>query len=139
VIEEIANTVNILAFRVGADDFSRTHPFRVAKIAHRFPELRILMAHMGGAASPDLGHEAIEVAQECPNTMLMGSAIDVGPVLRAIKTPCSPRVCFGSDVPFRLMRVEVAKYHALLEGEVAQEDKYNVMASDIAGLFGRQA
>jgi predicted TIM-barrel fold metal-dependent hydrolase len=138
VIEEIAKTGKTLAFHVGADDYSRTHPFRVAKIARRFPQLPILMAHMGGAASPDLGREAIEVAQECPNTMLIGSAIDVGPILRAVKSLGSTRVCFGSDAPFRLMHVEVAKYRALLDGEVAEEDKHNVMAGNIARLFGLQ-
>jgi hypothetical protein len=34
------------------------------------------------------------------------------------------------------MHVEVAKYHALLDGEVTQEEKQLVMAGNIIRLFG---
>jgi predicted TIM-barrel fold metal-dependent hydrolase len=136
VIEEIAKTGKILAFHVGADAYERTHPFRVGKIAKRFPQLQILMVHMGGAAFADLSNAAIEIAQKHLNTTLIGSAIRSIPVLRAIKTLGASRVCFGSDTPFELMHVEVAKYHALLDGEVTQEEKQLVMAGNIIRLFG---
>jgi len=136
VIEEIAKTGKILAFHVGADAYERTHPFRVGKVAKRFPQLQILMVHMGGAAFADLSNAAIEIAQEHLNTTLIGSAIRSIPVLRAIKTLGASRVCFGSDTPFELMHVEVAKYHALLDGEVTQDEKQLVMAGNIIRLFG---
>jgi predicted TIM-barrel fold metal-dependent hydrolase len=136
VIEEIAKTGKILAFHVGADAYERTHPFRVGKIAKRFPQLQILMVHMGGAAFADLSNAAIEIAQEHPNTTLIGSAIRSIPILRAIKTLGASRVCFGSDTPFELMHVEVAKYHALLDGEITPEEKQLVMAGNIIRLFG---
>jgi hypothetical protein len=34
------------------------------------------------------------------------------------------------------MHVEVAKYHALLDGEVTREEKQLVMAGNIIRLFG---
>lgn len=136
VIEEIAKTGKILAFHVGADAYERTHPFRVGKIAKRFPQLRILMVHMGGAAFADLSNAAIEIAEQHPNLTLIGSAIRSIPILKAIKTLGASRVCFGSDAPFELMHVEVAKYHALLDGEVTQEEKQLVMAGNIIRLFG---
>jgi len=136
VIEEIAKTGKILAFHVGADAYERTHPFRVGKVAKRFPQLQILMVHMGGAAFADLSNAAIEIAQEHLNTTLIGSAIRSIPVLRAIKTLGASHVCFGSDTPFELMHVEVAKYHALLDGEVTQDEKQLVMAGNIIRLFG---
>jgi len=136
VIEEIARAGKLLAFHVGADSFENTHPFRVAKIARQFPETQILMVHMGGAAVPDLGNAAIEFAQECPNLHLIGSGIGVTRVWKAIKTLGSTRVSFGSDTPFRFMRVEVAKYNALLDGEVSEEEKHDVMAGNIMRLFG---
>ena len=136
VIEEIARTKIIAAFHVGADAYERTHPFRLGKIAKRFPQLRILMVHMGGTAFADLSNAAIEIAQEHPNIILIGSAIRPIPILKAIKTLGASRVCFGSDTPFGLMHVEVAKYHALLEGEVTEEEKQQIMAGNIARLFG---
>ncbi len=58
--------------------------------------------------------------------------------MKAIKHLGSKRVCFGSDTPFALMRVEVAKYHALLDGEVCEDEKHDVMAGNIARLFDLQ-
>lgn len=135
VIEEIAKTGRLLAFHVGTDAYETTHPFRVAKIARRFPELQILMAHMGGVAHHDLSNATIEMAQECPNLFLIGSAVRSRAVLKAIRTLGAGRVCFGSDTPFELMHVEVAKYHALLDGEVTPEEKGQVMGGTIAHLI----
>ncbi len=135
VIEEIARTGKILAFHVGADAYEHTHPFRVGKIARRYPEIPILMVHMGGASFADLSHAVIEIAQEHPNLTLIGSAIRSIPILKAIKTLGAHRVCFGSDTPFELMHVEVARYNALLEGEVSEEGKYNIMAGNIIRLL----
>jgi predicted TIM-barrel fold metal-dependent hydrolase len=135
LVEEIAKTGTLLAFHVGTDAYEATHPFRVAKVARMFPELWILMAHMGGVAYHDLSNAAIEMAQECPNLILIGSAVRERAILKAIKTLGADRVCFGSDTPFGLMHVEVAKYHALLEDEAAPEEKQQVMGGNIARLM----
>ena len=136
IIEEIARTGKLLAFHVGTDAFEHTHPFRVAKIAKMFPDLQILMVHMGGVGYADLSNAAIEMAQECHNMTLIGSAVRSVAVLKAIKVLGADRVCFGSDTPFALMHVEVAKYKALLDGEVTLEEEQMVMAGNIARLMG---
>jgi predicted TIM-barrel fold metal-dependent hydrolase len=135
LVEEIAKTGKLLAFHVGTDAYEATHPFRVAKVAKMFPELKILMAHMGGVAHHDLSNAAIEMAEECPNLILIGSAVRARAILKAIKTLGAGRVCFGSDTPFELMHVEVAKYHALLDGEVTPEEKQQIMGGNIARLM----
>lgn len=136
VIEEIAKTRRVLAFHVGGDAYETTHPFRVGKIAALYPELQILMVHMGGAAFADLSNAAIEIAQQYPNITLIGSAVRAIPILKAIRVLGANRVCFGSDTPFELMHVEVAKYNALLEGEVTAEERKKVMGGNIVRLFG---
>ena len=136
IIEEIAQTGKLLAFHVGTDAFEATHPFRVAKIARMFPEVQILMVHMGGVGYKDLSNAAIEMAQECPNLTLIGSAVRAVAVLQAVKTLGAQRVCFGSDTPFALMHVEVAKYHALLTGEVTPAEQHAVMGGNIARVMG---
>jgi predicted TIM-barrel fold metal-dependent hydrolase len=135
LVEEIAKTGKLLAFHVGTDAYETTHPFRVAKVARTFPELMILMAHMGGVAHHDLSNAGIEMAKECPNLFLIGSAVRSRAILKAIKTLGADRVCFGSDTPFELMHVEVAKYHALLDSEVTPEEKQQVMGGNIARLM----
>ena len=135
VIEEIARTGKLLAFHVGADAYEQTHPFRVGKIAALFPELPILVVHMGGAGSPDLSNAAIEVAQEHSNLTLIGSEIRSLPILRAIDTLGATRVCFGSDTPFELMHVEVARYNALLKRAVSEEEKASIMGGNLVRLL----
>ncbi len=139
VIEEIAKTGKLLAFHVGADAFEQTHPFRVGKIARLFPETTILMVHMGGVGHADLTNAAIEIAQQHPNLILIGSTVRSIPILKAIKTLGASRVCFGSDTPFELMHVEVARYKALLEGEVSPEEQHDIMAGNIIRLLGLSA
>jgi predicted TIM-barrel fold metal-dependent hydrolase len=136
VIEEIAATGKILAFHVGADAFENTHPFRVAKIAAMFPDLPILMVHMGGVGHADLTDAAIEFAGLHPNLTLIGSAARTKAILKAVKTLGAQRVCFGSDTPFELMHVERARYEAMLEGEVTADEKADIMGGNIARLFG---
>lgn len=136
VIEEIAKTGKLLAFHVGADAFEQTHPFRVAKIARLFPKLGILMVHMGGVGHADLTNAAIEMAQECPNLVLIGSGVRFEAVLKAVKTIGADRVCFGSDTPFSLMHVSVAAYQALLKGETTPLEQAQVMAGNIARVLG---
>jgi len=135
VVEEIAKSGKALAFHIGADAYERTHPFRAAKIARMFPQTPILMVHMGGASFHDLSNAAIEIARDCPNMLLIGSAVRAIPILKAVKTLGASRVCFGSDTPFELMHVEVAKYNALLNGEVTAAEKQLIMAGNIARVL----
>jgi len=135
IIEEVAKSGKWLAFHIGADAYEYTHPFRVGKIARLFPDLLIFMVHMGGAGLPDLSKACIEIAQEHPNLYLIGSAVGSRPILQAIQALGSERVCFGSDTPFEWMHVAVARYHALLDGEVSAREKDNVMSGNIRRLF----
>jgi predicted TIM-barrel fold metal-dependent hydrolase len=134
VVEEIAKTGKLLAFHIGADEYERTHPFRAAKIAKMYPDMPILMVHMG-MRSADMNHAVIEMALENPNMYLIGSGTSYKAVLRAIRTLGADRVCFGSDAPFQIMHVELAMYNAFLDGEVSAAEKRDVMAGNIMRLF----
>jgi hypothetical protein len=136
LIDAIAEAGTRIAFHIGTDAYDKTHPFRLGKIAQRHPDLPILAVHMGGVAHHDLTNAMIEIAAEHNNITLIGSAVRARPILKAIKTLGADRVCFGSDTPFNLMRVEVAKYNALLDGEVTPEEHAAIMGGNIARLFG---
>jgi predicted TIM-barrel fold metal-dependent hydrolase len=114
VVERIAELGGLLAFHCGADAYDYTHPFRAAKVAARFPELKILLAHMGGVGVPTLHDAAIEFAQQHANLYLIASASKARAVLKAIGTLGAERVCYGSDTPFALMHVELARFSAML-------------------------
>ena len=135
VVEEIAKTGKLVAFHCGSDAYDKTHPFRIAKIARRFPQMRILCVHMGGVRVPDLSQAAIELAQEHSNVTLIGSHASARAVLNAVRTLGADRVCFGSDTPFDLMHVALAMYGALLDGQVSEQDKANIMGGNILRLL----
>jgi predicted TIM-barrel fold metal-dependent hydrolase len=136
LVEAVAQTGMVVAFHIATDAYERTHPYRLGRIASRYPRSRILMIHMGGVAFHDLSDAAIEVMAEHPNILGIGSAIRHVNVLKAVRKLGPERVAFGSDTPFNLMHVEVAAYKALLEDEVDQAGLDAVMGGNIARLLG---
>lgn len=136
LIDEIAKTGKPLAFHVGTDAFEQTHPFRVAKIARMYPDLTILMVHMGGVGFADLTAAAIEMAEDHSNLLLIGSGVRFEAVFRAVKHLGAERVCFGSDTPFAMMHVSVAAYKALLHDDLTPQEYASVMGGNIARALG---
>ena len=136
VLEEIAKRGKIAAFHIGTDAYDATHPFRLGKIAAIFPDTPILAVHMGGVAHKDLTNAMIEIAQQHTNITLIGSAVKTKPILKAIKALGAERICYGSDTPFDLIHVELARYKAMLDGEVTSEEKALIMGGNIARIFG---
>ena len=129
--EEIEKRDKILALHIGADFYDFTHPYRAGHIAERHPNLRMLLAHMGGAGVPDLGLACMDMAEAHPNMLLIGSAINHKRVLEAVRRLGADRVCFGSDAPFYYQHVEVAAYQALLKDDLSPEDYALVMGQNI--------
>ena len=136
LIEEIAKAGVMLCFHVGADAYEFTHPYRVGKVAKRYPELRILLAHMGGCGSPDTSSACVEMAMEHPNLTLIGSQISFNAILAAVKKLGAARVCYGSDMPYESMRARFAGTKALLEKTVSTEDADLILGGNIARIFG---
>lgn len=134
LIEKAAGYGKPIAFHIGADFYENTHPYRLKRIAQLFPEITFLMVHMGGAGAPALARSAIETAQACPNVLLIGSAIDEGYILWALRALGAERVCFGSDTPFGLMHVRLAMYRALLR-DFCLEDQQKVLGGNITRVF----
>jgi hypothetical protein len=133
VVDEIAKTGKALAFHIGPDAYERTHPFRAARIAGMYPDMPILMVHMG-MTNADMNDAVIEMALQCPNMYLIGSGTTPGAVLKAIRTLGADRVCFGSDAPFKMQHVVLAAYTALLE-DVSDKERALVMGGNIARIL----
>jgi hypothetical protein len=92
------------------------------------------MVHMGGAGVPALDRSAVEVAAQQPNITLIGSAIGERAILRALDALGPDRLCFGSDMPFGLMHVQLAMYRALLrDHDAAAQAK--VLGGNLARLL----
>lgn len=134
VVEEIAKTGKAISFHIGPDAYERTHPFRAAKIAGLYPDMPVLMVHMG-MTHADMNKAVVEMALECPNMVLIGSATTDRAILEAINALGASRVCFGTDGPFQRPHVVRAMYEAALDGEIGEADKALVMGGNIARLF----
>jgi predicted TIM-barrel fold metal-dependent hydrolase len=135
VIEEIARTGTRLAFHIGPDAYEGTHPLRAERVARLFPELRILMVHMG-MHDTTMNKAVIEVAGRCPGMTLVGSGTRMRSVLDAIRVLGADRVCFGSDSPFGMMHVELAAYRAMLTTEVGKTEADLVLGGTMLRFLG---
>lgn len=139
LLEEIAKAGTSVAFHTGGDAPDQTNPYRVGKIAKRFPEMKILMVHIGcGGASYDLSRAAIEVAKECSNITLVGSDIRTNSLLNAMKELGPERICFGSDTPFENMAVEVARYKTMFREKLTEDEMDCVMGRNLMKFLGCQ-
>lgn len=134
LIEKIHELDGILALHIGANAPDRTHPLRAEKIAEKYPDLKILIVHMGGAGTPHLSKAAIQLAQNHTNTILIGSEIEPDPILEAAKK-VPKKTCFGSDTPFATMKVELAKYKALLDKKIPKETQKRIMGENIQKIL----
>jgi len=106
LVDMIASAGIALGFHCGANDFEKTHPFRIAKISDMYPDLPIMIIHMGGAGSPDIHDAVIELAAQYPSWRLIDSEADYRKILVALDKLGPERICYGSDTPFCPMRFE---------------------------------
>jgi len=102
VMEALRESGLVASIHSGSDS---VHPNRIEKVARRFPEVPIIMDHMG---YPDATADAIRVAEECPNVYL-GTTIlrffkppeQANPtaVAEAVRRVGAERVVWGSNLP----------------------------------------
>lgn len=135
VIGVIAKLGGMTAFHIGADYPEFTDPRRAQKAARMFPKMPILMVHMGGAGDPDVSEAVIEIARENPNMYLVGSAIGVDKVRRAIDILGPDRGLFGSDTPFYDVEKVKEEYFQML-ASYDEETTAKVMGLNAKRLFG---
>jgi predicted TIM-barrel fold metal-dependent hydrolase len=135
VVDVIAKSGKVLAFHIGPDAYENTHPLRAEKIARLYPDLPILMVHMG-MTDYDMSATCVEVAKNCPNMFLVGSATNDKFVLRAVHALGADRVCFGSDAPFRNPFVIKAMYTAFMKDQLSPQEQAMVMGGNIVRIFG---
>jgi predicted TIM-barrel fold metal-dependent hydrolase len=83
-----------------------TDPEDVATLAHRFPRVKIIMAHLTGD-----GVRGVLAVEDCPNVYVdtSGAAPEAGIVEYAVERLGADRILYGSDVPVRDFGVAIAR------------------------------
>ena len=132
--EHIVRLGGMLAFHIGPDAYEKTHPLRAEKIARRFPETTVLMVHMG-MTDPGMTEATLRSAKECSGMHLVGSQTSEKQLLRAVQELGADRVLFGTDFPFRNMKVIRSMYEHGLGVEINKGELDLIMHGNASRLF----
>ena len=134
LVDSIAEAGLVLAFHCGANDFERTHPFRITKVSQRHPDLPVLIVHMGGSGQPSLHDAVIEFAAQHPTWTLVDSEADYRKTLEAIRVLGPERVAYGSDCPFTPMRTEWAIRQAVYQ-DMTEAERALILGGNVARVL----
>lgn len=86
-------------------------PLQVQEMAQAYPGVTFLMCHAGFRT---LAHEALAVAQRCPNIVLDQTAATSLQLYDALEQVGSDRIVYGSDAPFMDTRVELKRFETAI-------------------------
>jgi predicted TIM-barrel fold metal-dependent hydrolase len=110
----------------------RSHPLRIGALAHRYPDVSIIMDHMGYR---EWGEDAIVAAQDNPNIYLGTTIASFEPssVAGAVAILGPERVIYGSNAPALYSDLAVQAIRRVKLGREAEE---LVLGGNLARLFG---
>lgn len=114
---------------------AHTNPEETDSIASRYPELKLIMAHMGNTAIAEGNwHGAVHVAKRHPNVYLeiCTSSNDLGILEHTVSELGAGRVLFGSDWPLFRQEYHLARVRSAAIPPEAQEQ---VLGGNAARLF----
>lgn len=112
-----------------AGQVGRSEPDDIAVLAKRFPEARILMAHLEGS-----GIRGVLDVADLPNVWIdtSGSQPFTGTVEFAVETIGSKRVLFGSDLMGRGLESQLGRIYG---ANLAEEDLQNILYRNAQEMF----
>ena len=111
---------------------NNSHPLEIGALAHRFPEVPIIMDHMGYRND---GRAAILAAEDNPNLFLGTTIAAFEPsfVAAAVRAVGPQRVIFGSNAPNCYPDLAV---EALRRGAFGPEAEALILGDNLARLLG---
>lgn len=101
----------------------------IASMGKRIPQVRIIMAHMGGT-----WEKALKAISNQSNvyTDVSGFPVCRGAVECAVRHCGSQRVLFGADIPCRTFQSQL---HKVYSAEIEQDIKENILRKNAKSLF----
>ena len=108
-------------------------PWQIGLVAMDFPEVTIIMAHMG-LNSVSYTDGAIKMAKKAKNLILETAGVQYdNPITKAVNTIGGDRVIFGSDIPINNPIHEIKKIQV---AKISDEDKRKILGENIARILG---
>lgn len=108
--------------------FHPCEPLVFLPLAQAFPDVPVILGHMGGRILVD----AVITAQHAPNVYLETSGQMPGYIARAVKQVGAGRIVFGTDIPFNIAKVEVDRIASI---GLSDPDYRAITHDTIAGLL----
>ena len=107
---------------------NESDPSDLACLAHRFPSVKIIMAHLSGC-----GYRGVEDIVEYPNVYIdtSGGQPIAGLLEYAVKRLGMSRVVFGSDAPYRDIACQLGRIYGAEINEEAKEKVLHGNAEDL--------
>lgn len=101
----------------------------VADLARRYPQAKLIMAHLGGEP-----YHAIRAVAPYENVWIdhSGTLVGSNDLNYTVDLVGADRVLFGSDIPIAF----ASSYGQVLEAKITQEEKENILWRNTAKLFG---
>ena len=130
-IAELASKLNvpILIHTGEPDTYGFAQPTLVGDLADSFPDLTLIIGHMGKR----LYEDAICVARWFDNIILETSFRSHRDIARAVKRVGANRVVYGSDMPFGVPDIEMMKVRL---ADITPEEKGLVLGDSMARVLG---
>jgi hypothetical protein len=105
-------------------------PLSIADLAERFPNVTIIMAHMGYS---DYFGDAIMAARRCKNIVLETSLMPVvGMIERAVREVGYDRILYGSSSPNGSMELELFKIEMV---EITAREREAILGENAKRIF----
>jgi len=108
-------------------------PYRLVRVARRFPSIRFIMAHMG--IDPAFMEASLEEAVPVSNVSVDTSTITDSPgiIKKAVRLLGEDRVLFGSDAPGLSMELSLRKVHL---ASLDPDELQRVLGQNALALLG---
>jgi predicted TIM-barrel fold metal-dependent hydrolase len=104
------------------------------KIAHDYPELNVIIAHMGGIELPYC-RDTIKLAQNAKNVLLETSNCYLPVVIEdAVEKLGDSRIMFGSDYPWGTFLGNVG---TIIESSISEKSKKRILGGNFEDLLRR--
>ncbi len=136
ILEKLDLTQKVLMFHTGrfkdADRASRTSYLHALEVGRQYPNIKIIMAHMGGTDTK-ICLDALKASADYSNIYFDTSGITTPYIVeQAVELVGSKRVIFGSDVPWCSWR---AIYNTVLDARISQDDMKNILEDSFKDLL----
>jgi predicted TIM-barrel fold metal-dependent hydrolase len=117
---------------IHSDPFLYGTPWQIGLLAMDFPEVPVVMAHMGMVSIVYID-AAINMAKRAPNLYLDTTGISAEAKIATAKREIGiSRILYGSDAPFRNPAYEMSKIHYV---EISEEDKKLILGENARRLL----